>query len=159
MTKKTIAFLASNGIDEKIVSTFQRLISNTRTDFIIKIVSTEKALIQTWSGKDWGYSMAVNEKVDTALSGDYEVLILAGSDKSIAKLGSNPHSTRFIEGFQSTNKPIIAISEGVQFLEETIGYSADENIMKVKPESFEAENALEILSFIDGLISDIAVAA
>ncbi len=116
MTSKAIkcAVLAANGVDEKQMTAVQRLFAKERLN--LRVVSTEKALIQTWNGKDWGHYFAVDQRVDEALSADYDALIIPGASRSIEKLRMNPHTKRFIEGFNAATKSIAAFDEAVSLL-------------------------------------------
>lgn len=116
MTSKPIkcAVLAANGVDEKQMTAVQRLFSKEKLN--LRVVSTDKALIQTWNGRDWGHYFAVDQRVDEALSADYDALIIPGARRSIDKLRLNPHTRRFIEGFNAAGKCIAALDEAVELL-------------------------------------------
>jgi hypothetical protein len=158
---KTIAILASNGVDESIMSAVQRLSQGLATSVNIKVVSTEKALIQTWSGRDWGYSMAVNQKVDVALSADYDALILCGSQRSLDKLGTNPHTKRFIEGFYASAKPMAIINEANDFIKDVLLEEFNDTMMFMEDVNAEnvADMVSQVLEFVTSMNDEISIAA
>lgn len=158
-TARTIAFLASNGVDEAMISTLQRAISTAPFKATIKIISTERSLIQTWAGADWGFSMAVNEKVDTALSADFDALVVCGTQRSIDKLAMNPHSTRFVEGFYNSSKPIICADEGIEFIKDILLEPVLNNVLQIENSKEESDIASKVFDFIATSESDIALAA
>lgn len=160
-SSKTIALLASNGVDESIASAVQRLSQSFSEPVTIKIISTEKALIQTWSGRDWGYSMAVNQKVDVALSADYDGIILCGGQRSLDKLGTNPHTKRFIEGFYASKKPMVVLGEGVEFIKDVLLEDFNDTMMMVEDITSDNVNdiAQQALSFIASETQGVSMAA
>jgi hypothetical protein len=158
---KSIAILAANGVDESVMSAVQRLSQSFPQPVSIKVVSTEKALIQTWSGRDWGYSMAVNQKVDVALSADYDALILCGSQRSLDKLGTNPHTKRFIEGIYASSKPMAILGEANDFIKEVLLEEFNDTMLFV--EQVNAENisdvAMQVLEFVTSSENEVSMAA
>lgn len=140
-TGKTIAFLAASGVDEALMSAMQKLVSKQDIPVKLKVISTEKALIQTWSGTDWGYSLAVSQKVDSALSADFDAVIVSGPQRNLDKLATNPHSNRFIEGFHGAQKPIIAVSDAVNFVQDVLLEDSADHIMSVT--TVDKDNAMD----------------
>ena len=142
------------------MSAVQRAVSTLSFSASIKIISTERSIIQTWSGTDWGYSLAVSEKIDTALSGDFDAMIVCGSQRSVDKLALNPHSTRFVEGFNDTQKPIIAINEAVNFIKDILLESDLPHVLEINDADLDASViATQIFDFIANSVEDVVLAA
>ena len=111
---KSIAILAANGFDEKHMTEIQRAF--TRAKLSYKVVAPEQGLVNGWQDSAWGHYFPVDMPIGTAMGSDFDLLVLVGGERGIAKLKSNPHTRRIVNHFLEAGKPIAAIGAGVALL-------------------------------------------
>lgn len=109
-----IAILAANGFDENNMTAVQRALTKVKIPY--KIIAPEQGLVNGWQDNSWGHYFTVDAPIGTALGSDYDVLILIGGERSVAKLKTNPHTRRIVNHFLEAEKPIAAIGAGVGLL-------------------------------------------
>jgi len=78
----------------------------------VRIVSSEQGLVNGWQDDSWGHHFAVN----TALSADFDALVVPSGRKSADKLRLTAHTKRFLNGFISMNKPVCVFDDAVNML-------------------------------------------
>lgn len=113
-TKPTVAILVANGVEEKQLTETQRTLLSAGTKY--KTVSIEPGLVNTWHGQGWGHHFPVDMNVGEFLAADYDMLVVPGGERSIAKLAGSPHTRRVMSAFISAEKPVVLMSEAVELL-------------------------------------------
>lgn len=114
---KKVLILVSNGVEEAAMSVVQRdLLKEGAT---IKTIGTEPGLVNSWNGatNNWGLYFPVDIQINQALGSDFDLLVVPGGSRSIAKLSENPHAERIIGSFVAARKPVCMMDEAVQLLE------------------------------------------
>ncbi|HRK97787.1 MAG TPA: DJ-1/PfpI family protein [Alphaproteobacteria bacterium] len=108
------AILVANGFNEIEMTTFQRAI--LEAGGTPHIVSVENSLVNGWRGSNWGLNHPVDKPLSNALAADYDILVIAGGERSHEKLKTTAHSKRFIGGFMAAYKPVMAVSDAVKLM-------------------------------------------
>lgn len=111
LAEKSIAILAANGFDENHITALQRAL--TKAQIAYKIIAPEQGLVNGWQGNGWGHYFTVDMPIGTAMGSDFDVLILVGGERGVAKLSTNLHARRIINHFFEAEKPVSAIGAGV----------------------------------------------
>ena len=111
---KNIAILVANGFDENQMTEIQRALVKVKAN--IKTIAPEQGVVNGWQGAGWGHYFPVDAQINEALGSDYDILVLAGGERGIAKLKTNLHARRIIGHFMDAQKPIAAIGSGVGLL-------------------------------------------
>jgi len=111
---KTIAILVANGFEETEMTEPQRAL--LKTGATLKVLSPEQGLVNGWHGKAWGHYFPVDQQIAEVLAADFDMLILPGGERSVAKLAANPHTRRIVSSFMDGGKPVAAIDDGVSLL-------------------------------------------
>jgi protease I len=111
---KNVAILVANGFDELQMTEPQRALLKAGAK--PKIISPEQGLVNGWHGSAWGHYFPTDKHVGDVLAADFDLLVLPGGERSVAKLASNPHTRRIIGGFMDAGKGVAAIDHGVQLL-------------------------------------------
>lgn len=109
-----IAILVANGCAEQDMTEAQRALIEAGAT--TKIISPDAGLVNGWSGNHWGHHYAVDAALSTALSGDYDMLIIPGGQRSLDKLKLTAHSKRFINGFLVSDKPLVAFGDALHIM-------------------------------------------
>ncbi len=87
-----------------------------KTGATLRTISPEQGLVNGWHGRAWGHYFPIDKQVSEVLGSDYDMLVLPGGERSIAKLQQSAHTKRIIGHFLDAGKPIAAIDHGVQLL-------------------------------------------
>lgn len=111
---KTIAILVANGFEETEMTEPQRAL--LKAGATLRLISPEQGLVNGWHGKAWGHYFPVDKQVGEVLAADYDMLLLPGGERSVAKLAQSPHTKRIVGSFVDGGKPIAAIDDGVELL-------------------------------------------
>ncbi|MDP9127114.1 MAG: DJ-1/PfpI family protein [Pseudomonadota bacterium] len=111
---KNIAILVANGFDENQMTEIQRALIKAHAES--RTVAPEQGVVNGWQGESWGHYFPVNAQIGTALGSDFDMLVLPGGPRGIAKLKTNAHTRRIINHFIDAGKPVAAIAEGVELL-------------------------------------------
>lgn len=114
LANPSIAILVANGFDENHITAVQR--SMTKDKKTYKIIAPEQGLANGWQDNAWGHYFTVDESISTAMGSDYDVLILIGGERGVAKLKNNLHTRRIVNHFLEARKPVAAIGSGVGLL-------------------------------------------
>lgn len=114
LTGNTILMLIANGFNEIEYTEVQRAL--VKTGATIKVVSPEKSVANGWHGDGWGHYFPVDQNIGDALGSDYDLMVLVGGERGIAKLAQNPHTKRMVGHFLDAQKQIVAINEAVTLL-------------------------------------------
>ena len=113
-TSKKIAVLLSSGFNEGDLTSLQKALMPYKPD--IRIVSTTRGLVNSWTGENWGLSFAADKALNETLSSDFSMLVIPGGQRSMEKLKLTAHTKRFIGGFLDTGKPVVAMGEALDLL-------------------------------------------
>lgn len=111
---KSIAILLANGFEELEMTETQRAL--LKTGATLRTISPETGLVNGWHGKGWGHYFPVDLQIGEALGADFDMLLLPGGERSIAKLSQSAHTRRIVGHFLDARKPIAAINHAVQLL-------------------------------------------
>jgi protease I len=114
LADKSIAIIAANGFDENHITEMQRALTKIKVPY--KIVAPEQGLVNGWQDNAWGHYFTVDAPIGSALGSDFDVLVLVGGSRGVAKLKSNLHARRIINHFLEAGKPVAAIGDGVSLL-------------------------------------------
>lgn len=114
LANPSIAILVANGFDENHITAVQR--SMTKDSKTYKIIAPEQGLVNGWQDNAWGHYFTVDEPISKAMGSDYDVLVLIGGERGVAKLKSNLHTRRIVNHFLEAHKPVAAIGSGVGLL-------------------------------------------
>lgn len=109
-----IAVLVASGFEETHMTDPQRGLLKLGAK--VKIISPEPGLVHSWHHDGWGHFFPVDHPLEQALGSDFDVLILPGGERSIARLRDNPHTRRVVGHFIDADKPLAAIAEAVGLL-------------------------------------------
>jgi protease I len=126
-----IAILVANGFNETDMMHAQRRLAASGA--IMKIISTENGLVNSWVGNGWGHHFPADGHVSTMLAADFDALYVAGGSRSLAKLKENPHCRRIIRGFFDAGKPMMLLGSAVELL--AVSERASGCIVTGSPES------------------------
>ncbi len=111
---KKIAILVANGFAETQLTSPQRALIEAGAK--VKVISPEQGLVNGWHDTAWGHYFPVDEQIDSVLGSDYDMLMLPGGKRSIAKLVQTEHTARIIKSIIDAGKPVAAIGDGVGLL-------------------------------------------
>lgn len=111
---KKVAILVANGFEELEMTEPQRALLKLGAS--LKIISPEQGLVNGWHGTAWGHYFPVDKQVGDVLAADFDLLLLPGGDRSVAKLANNPHTRRILGSFMDAGKGVAAIGTGVSLL-------------------------------------------
>jgi len=111
---QSIVLLIANGFNETEFAEAQRALLKTGAK--ITTVSPEKSVANGWLGNGWGHYFPVDQHIGDALGSDFDMMVLVGGERGIAKLAGNPHTKRMVGHFLDADKPLVAINEAVSLL-------------------------------------------
>jgi len=111
---KNVAILVANGFEELEMTEPQRALLKLGAN--LKIISPEQGLVNGWHGVAWGHYFPVDKQVGDVLAADFDLLLLPGGERSVAKLAGNPHTRRILGSFMDAGKGVAAIGTGVSLL-------------------------------------------
>jgi protease I len=117
--QKKVAVLVADGFEQSEFEVPVKALIDA--NIILDVVSIEPGKVKAWKDGNWGQEFEVNKTVDTAVSTDYDALLLPGGVMSPDRLRNNQKVIEFVNGFCTENKPIAAICHGPWTLIET-GY-------------------------------------
>lgn len=144
LADRNIAILAANGFDENQMTEIQRALIKAQAT--TKTIAPEQGVVNGWQGEGWGHYFPVDSQMCDTLGSDYDVLVLPGGERGVAKLKLSPHAKRIINHFVEAGKPIAAIGTGVELLvlsQAAAGYKV------AAPESVQAVLAAADLERVD----------
>ncbi len=116
ITSATIVLLIANGFNEAEFAEVQR--SLLKAGATIRTVAPENSLANGWLGKGWGHYFPVDQHIGDALGSDYDMMVIVGGTRGIAKLQQNPHTTRLVGHFLDAEKPLVVMNEAVSLLSQ-----------------------------------------
>lgn len=117
LNNKKAAILVTNGFEQ---SEFEKpVIALKKAGIAVDIVSIKKGHIKGWKDKNWGNVFNVDKSLETALSADYDILVLPGGVMNSDALRVNELAIKFVSDFFDQGKPIAAICHAPWILIET----------------------------------------
>jgi protease I len=117
LNEKKAAILATDGFEQ---SEFEKQIEALKkAGIIVYVISLKTGTIKGWKEKNWGDEFKVDKSIDTALSTDYDILVLPGGVINSDALRVNESAIKFVTDFFEQGKPIAAICHASWILIET----------------------------------------
>jgi len=117
LNEKKAAILATDGFEQ---SEFEKPIEALKKEGIaVDVISLKKGTIKGWKEKNWGDEFKVDKSIDTAMSTDYDILVLPGGVINSDSLRVNELAVKFVTDFFEQGKPIAAICHAPWILIET----------------------------------------
>jgi len=110
----SVAIMMASGFEETELTEPQRVL--LKAGATVRTISTDQGLANGWHGKGWGHFFPIDQQIGEVLGADFDMLLLPGGERSIAKLALNPHTKRIVGHFLDAGKPIAAINHGVGLL-------------------------------------------
>lgn len=117
-----VAFLVANGFEELHMTDLQKALLSAGAQ--CKVISPEPGLVNGWHENAWGHYFPIDSSLASALSSDYEMLVVPGGSRSVNKLADNQHTKRIVQGFVDAGKTTVLLGEAVELLavaEKTLG--------------------------------------
>jgi deglycase len=114
LTGKKIAILVANGFEESHMTDLHKTL--VETGAIVKIVSPEKGVVNSWHNGNWGHFFPANNHLPTTMSHHFDAIIVPGGSRHVSRLASNPQTARLMRGFMEDNKPVALFEEAVKIL-------------------------------------------
>ncbi len=111
---ENIAILVANGFNEHDCLESLRALRSTGAK--LTLISPSAGLVQGWNGTTFGHSHAVDTSLSNALAADFSLLLVPSGVRSIEKLKTNAHTTRFIKGFLSYGNPVAFMGDAVALI-------------------------------------------
>ncbi len=109
-----IAILLAGGFNERDLTESMRALNETGAK--LTIISTDNGLVQGWTGSGFGHYHAVETPISSALAADFSMLLVLSGQRSLDKLKTSPHTTRFLKGFLTYGNPMALFGDAVQLL-------------------------------------------
>lgn len=117
LNEKKAAILVTDGFEQ---SEFEKPIEALKKEGIaVDVISLKKGTIKGWKEKNWGDEFKVDKSIDTAMSTDYDILVLPGGVINSDSLRVNELAVKFVTDFFEQGKPIAAICHAPWILIET----------------------------------------
>lgn len=114
---KKAAILVTNGFEQ---SEFEKpVIALKKAGVAVDVISFKKGHIKGWKDKNWGNVFNVDKSLETAISADYDILVLPGGVLNSDALRVNPLAIKFVSEFFEQGKPVAAICHAPWILIET----------------------------------------
>jgi putative intracellular protease/amidase len=110
---KKIALLIASGFEEVQMTEPQKALLALGAS--LKLVGPE-SLANGWHGDAWGHYFPVDQQLATMFSADFDMLVVPGGERSIAKLSLNPHTKRIVSAFIDDLKPVALLGNAVEIL-------------------------------------------
>lgn len=118
LSGKRVAILSEEGFEESELFKPKKALEEAGAN--VEVVSPNKnAEIKGWSEGEWGKSVKVDVKLESANPEDYDAIMLPGGVMNPDKLRMNQKAVDFVKAFVAAGKPIAAICHGPQILIET----------------------------------------
>lgn len=142
---KKVMILAASGAEEAELIAAQRDLG--KAGATVHTVSPEAGLINCWNKQNWGLYLSIDKSIGTTLAADYDMLVVPGGSRSIAKLASSPHSERILSGFVAAKKPMAFMGDAITLLEAVGLKSAatEKNVLNGEEED-------DSMAFVAGII-------
>lgn len=116
ITSTNIVLLIANGFNEAEFADVQRAL--LKAGATIRTVAPENSLANGWLGKGWGHYFPVDQHIGDALGSDFDMMVVVGGARGVAKLQQNPHTLRLVGHFLDAEKPIVVMNEAISLLSQ-----------------------------------------
>jgi len=117
LNKKKVAVMATDGFEQ---SEFEMPLNALKNEgFLVDVLSLKEGKITGWKETKWGDTFKVDKTIDSALSTDYDMLVLPGGVLNTDTLRTNELAVQFVSDFFEQGKPIAAICHAGSILIET----------------------------------------
>lgn len=117
LINKKAAILVTNGFEQ---SEFEKpVIALKKAGVAVDVISLKKGHIKGWKDKNWGNVFNVDKSLETALSADYDILVLPGGVMNSDTLRASEPAIKFVSEFFEQGKPVAAICHAPWILIET----------------------------------------
>lgn len=113
---KTIAFLATDGVEQVELTEPRRLLEQEGA--AVELISLKEGQIKAWKLTEWGDPQRVDKTLKNAKASDYDALVLPGGVINPDKLRTVPEAVAFVKEFAAAQKPVAAICHGPWMLIE-----------------------------------------
>ena len=111
---KTIAFLATDGVEQRELSEPRSALDDAGAD--TRFIAPHHGLIRAWDQDRYGGNFVADAELKNARVQDYDALVLPGGVLNTDKLRSLPLAIDLVRAFFDAGKPIAAICHGQQLL-------------------------------------------
>jgi len=109
--------MATDGFEQ---SEFEMPLNALKNEgFLVDVLSLKEGKITGWKETKWGDTFKVDKTIDSALSTDYDMLVLPGGVLNTDTLRTNELAVQFVSDFFEQGKPIAAICHAGSILIET----------------------------------------
>lgn len=109
--------LIANGFNEEEFTEIQRTL--LKTGARLKTIAPENSLSNGWLGTGWGHYFPVDGSISDALGSDFDMMVVVGGARGVAKLQQNPHTARLLRHFLDAEKPLVVMNEAIGLLAQT----------------------------------------
>lgn len=109
-----VALLVANGFDEMAYIEVQKILQGSGAS--LTLVSADKGLVNGWRGTEWGLNFPADHMLSSALAADFDMLVVPGGERCMAKMQGTAHTRRFMNGFLDMFKPVVLVNEAVDLL-------------------------------------------
>lgn len=111
---KSVAIMVASGFTEQHMTDVQKALLSAGA--ATTIVSPEIGVANGWHDGGWGHNFFVDERISDVLPSQYDLLLVAGGERSTATLAGNAHSRRVLKGMLDAEKPVAMTDDAVSLL-------------------------------------------
>ena len=111
---KKVAILVANGFEESHMTDLHKTL--VEAGALVKIVSPEKGVVNSWHDGNWGHFFPSNAHLPTSMSHHFDAIIVPGGTRHVNRLSTNPQTARFMRGFMEDNKPVALFDEASKII-------------------------------------------
>jgi protease I len=111
---RAIAFLATDGVDERELADSWRALADAGAD--VHLVSLEGGEIRGTQPDDIAARFPVGRVLSEVRAGQYSALVLPGGHANLDRLRTHPGAVAFVRAFIDADKPVAAIGDAVGVL-------------------------------------------
>jgi protease I len=108
--RKKVAILVTDGFEQVELEESRRALDEAGARS--EILSPKSGKVKAWKFKDWGDSFAVDRTLDRTDPGEFDALLLPGSQMNPDNLRTEEKAIEFVRAFAVSGKPIAAICHG-----------------------------------------------
>lgn len=117
LNKKRVAVMATTGFEQS--EFFEPIKALQSEGILVDVLSIDEGEIVGWDETKWGDKFKVDKRIEQALSGDYDMLVLPGGVLNTDSLRTYELAIKFTTEFFEQNKPVAAICHAGSILIET----------------------------------------
>jgi protease I len=105
-----VAILIAHGFEQVEMVQPRKALNHARATTVV--VSPEESRVRAWNFKDWGERYHIDVHLPSAMSVDYDALLLPGGVMNPDRLRMIPKAVEFVKGFFDAGKPVTSICHG-----------------------------------------------